>query len=210
MKAPDAELIYPFVAVLLLTGCRPGEALDLATEDISFDHGTVTFRPHAWTRGGGHLKTIGASRVVPLWPQLREILHPILNNVTRPPMTLLFPSPRTGKPLTSLRHTLKRLLKTLGWTAAKLEKWYGLRHTYTAARLQTLDHGAPVAPYTVARELGHKGLAMIEKVYGHLGQQPHRSEVVEYRLEQHLEKLGDTLEALGWNLPVTTPVTRNL
>lgn len=147
--------------------------------------------------------------MVPPWPQLLEILRPILNNVMRPPTTLLFPSPRNGKPLTSLRHTLKRLLKTLGWTEAKLEKWYGLRHTYTAARLQTLDHGAPVAPYTVAREFGHKGLAMIQKVYGHLGQQPQRSEVVEHRLEQHLTKLGEVMEALGWGLPVTTPVTRN-
>jgi hypothetical protein len=29
------------------------------------------------------------------------------------------------------------------------------RHTWTAARLQTLDHGAPVSIYTVSRELGH-------------------------------------------------------
>jgi hypothetical protein len=27
------------------------------------------------------------------------------------------------------------------------------RHTYCAARLQTLDRGAPVAPHTVAKEL---------------------------------------------------------
>lgn len=32
---------------------------------------------------------------------------------------------------------------------------------------------------------------MIERVYGHLGAQRHRSAVVEYRIEQHAAKLGD-------------------
>ncbi len=51
------------------------------------------------------------------------------------------------------------------------------RHTYCAARLQTLDRGVPVAPFTVARELGHSGTAMVERVYAHLGQVRHRSGV---------------------------------
>jgi integrase len=42
------------------------------------------------------------------------------------------------------------------------------RHTYITARLQTLDRGAPVSLWTVAREVGHNGAAMIERVYGHL------------------------------------------
>jgi len=69
-------------------------------------------------------------------------------------------------------------------------------HTYTAARLQSLDGGAPVSEYTVARELGHGGHAMIRRVYGHLGQVRHRSEHVEYRVEHFEEKLGDRLAAL--------------
>ncbi len=52
-------------------------------------------------------------------------------------------------------------------------------HTYCAARLQTLDAGAPVRVYTVAKELGHGGDALVKRVYGHLGQQRHRAEVVE-------------------------------
>jgi hypothetical protein len=48
--------------------------------------------------------------------------------------------------------------------------------------LRTLDNGAPVAPYTVSRELGHSSTRMIEAVYSHLGQVRHRSDVVEYRL----------------------------
>jgi hypothetical protein len=38
---------------------------------------------------------------------------------------------------------------------------------------------------------------MVRKVYAHLGAILHRSEVVEYRVEQHLERLGDRLQRLG-------------
>jgi hypothetical protein len=70
------------------------------------------------------------------------------------------------------------------------------RHTYRSARLQTLDHGAPVSTYTVGRELGHGGDGLVKRVYGHLGQVRHRSEVVEYRIEQHRAKLEERLSGL--------------
>jgi hypothetical protein len=72
------------------------------------------------------------------------------------------------------------------------------RHTYCAARLQTLDAGAPVSIYTVARELGHQSDEMVKRIYAHLGATRHRSEVVEYRVAQHLEQLGDRLRRLGF------------
>ncbi|MBA3497079.1 MAG: hypothetical protein H0T86_08240 [Gemmatimonadales bacterium] len=55
--------------------------------------------------------------------------------------------------------------------------------------------GAPaahdrVSPFTVSRELGHGSRAMVEEVYAHLGTMRHRSEVVEYRIEQHTAALG--------------------
>jgi hypothetical protein len=62
--------------------------------------------------------------------------------------------------------------------------------------LQTLDRGAPVSPYTVGKELGHGGDALVRRVYGHLGDTRHRAEVVEYRVEQHAAKLKDRLAAL--------------
>jgi hypothetical protein len=73
-----------------------------------------------------------------------------------------------------------------------------------AARLQTLDRGAPVSIYTVSRELGHGSEDMVQRVYSHLGTVRHRSEVVEYRVEQHVDQLGDRLRALGF---VTENVT---
>jgi integrase len=75
-------------------------------------------------------------------------------------------------------------------------KTHMLRHTFTAARLQTLDRGAPVSTYAVARELGHGGDALVKRIYGHLGELRHRAEVVEYRIEQHEERLRERLGVL--------------
>jgi integrase len=96
---------------------------------------------------------------------------------------------------TDTRKLLDHVAARAGWKAGEVRAKM-FRHTYCAAHLQTLDHGAPVSPYTVARELGHSSTAMVEKVYSHLGTLRHRSEVVEYRIEQHAATLGERLEAL--------------
>ena len=70
------------------------------------------------------------------------------------------------------------------------------RHSYCAARLQTLDHGAPVSVYTVGRELGHGGESLVKRVYGHLGEVRHRSEVMEYRVQHFTRELRDQLTTL--------------
>lgn len=86
------------------------------------------------------------------------------------------------------------------------------RHTYCAARLQTVQRIAgpgadpatdenpyewvPVQKFTVQREMGHGGSTLVDRVYGHVGESLHRSEVVEYRVERHREELGERLAAL--------------
>ncbi|HET6797841.1 MAG TPA: hypothetical protein VFH40_11835 [Gemmatimonadales bacterium] len=47
-----------------------------------------------------------------------------------------------------------------------------LRVTYATARLQTLDHGAPVARWTVEKGIGHGSGYMLEAGYGRLGGGP--------------------------------------
>jgi integrase len=160
---------------------------------VSFDRKAVAFRPNAWRR----LKTRRSHRTVTLWPQLEEILRPYVFDLNRPPGRLLFPSFGAGKEAmrTDTRKLLDHVAKRAGWKAGEVRAKM-FRYTYCAARLQTLDHGAPVSPYTVARELGHSSTAMVEKVYSHLGTLRHRSDVVEYRVEQHAATLGDRLEAL--------------
>jgi integrase len=94
-----------------------------------------------------------------------------------------------------VRKAVDAIAARAGWRLGDIRPKM-FRHTYCAARLQTLDHGAPISPFTVARELGHGGTALVERVYGHLGTVRHRSEFVEYRVENHRDQLGERLEAL--------------
>lgn len=188
---PPLPFAHELLATFLLTGARSAEVLGLEVDDVSLDRGVVTFRPNAWRR----LKTSTSHRSVPLWPQLRTVLEQYL--AARPPSRLLFPSYRTGEErmVTDFNKLLDCVAKRAGWKGGEIRS-KRFRHTYAAARLQTLDQGAPVSVYTVAREMGHGGEAMVRRVYGHLGQVRHRAEVMEYRVDQHVAKLGDRLAAL--------------
>jgi integrase len=181
---------HALIGTYLLTGARVREVLGLETEDVSFDRKTVTFRPNQWRR----LKTRKSRRTIPLWPQLEEILRPYVFNPERPPTRLLFPA-EDGGMLRDIRGLLDRIALRAGWKAGEIRAKM-FRHTYCAARFQTLDQGAPVSPYTVGRELGHGGQSMVDRVYSHLGTVRHRSDVVEYRIEQHAAILGDRLDLL--------------
>lgn len=150
------------------------------------------------------IATFSSHCSVPLWPQLRKTLERYL--AERPPNRLLFPSFRTGEEamLADFRKLLDAIAVRAGWKAGEIRAKM-FRHTYCAARLQTLDQGAPVSVFTVAGEMGHGGEAMIRQV-GHLGQVQHRAEGAEYRIEQHAAKLKVCLEALQRGLDLlTTP-----
>lgn len=61
---------------------------------------------------------------------------------------------------------------------------------------QTLDHGAPVSPRTVARELRHSSRSMIDQPCSHPGRGRHRAEVVEYRIDQQRDNLGSRPDSI--------------
>jgi integrase len=82
------------------------------------------------------------------------------------------------------------------WKAGEIRS-RALRHTYCASRLQTVDAGAPVSLFTVAREMGHGGDSLVRRIYGHLGEVRHRAEAVEYRVEQHAAMLAERLTLLN-------------
>jgi len=183
---------YPLIAAFLLTGGRRAEVLGLEVDDVSFDRKTITFRENEWRR----LKTTGSHRVLPLWPQLEQILRPYVFG-ERPPARLLFPSFRTGAEamLTDFRKVLDAVAVRAGWKPSEITPKM-FRHTYASARLQTTDHGAPVSIFTVSRELGHGSENLVKRIYGHLGTVRHRAKVVEYRVEQHQKVLKEQLAAL--------------
>lgn len=98
------------------------------------------------------------------------------------------------KMIQDVRKAVNAIAERAGWKRGEIHS-RRFQTTYANA-LQTLDRGAPMAVWTVPREIGHSSTAMVERVYGKLGQIRHRSEVAEYRVEQHREKLRERLEAL--------------
>ena len=198
---------YALIGTWLLTGCRETEVYGLTLRDVNLERRTIAIRPNSWRT----LKTDGSPRVVHIWPQLESILREHLRNLARwrleilddgfarvPDCELLFPSwSSNGEPgmLTDTRKILDRVGGLAGWGLNEIRTKL-FRHTYCATRLQTLDRGEPVAKFTVACELGHRSTEMVDYVYSHLGEVRHRSEVVEYRVEQHRALLADRLEAL--------------
>jgi len=167
------------IAVCLLTGARRAEAFGLEVSDVDLDAGLVRIGENRWRK----LKR-GGTRYVPLWPQLRTILREEAD-LARP--GLLFPGPDGGV-WVNLRRSFGTAVRAAG--IEKDVSWVTLRHSYAAARLQTVEGTppAPVSPYTVAKELGHGSLQMIERHYGHLLQGTrHRLPEVAYLTEEQRE-----------------------
>lgn len=165
------RFIYPMFATFLLTGGRLQEVVGLTVDDVDREAGSLHFRKNVYRP----LKRARHDRRVTIWPQLREILTPHLEQRGR---GLVFPAPM-GSMLTDVRRIVDSAVRR-----ARIEKRvtpHTFRHTFAAARLQTLDHGAPTSPYTVMRELGHSSLDLIENTYGHLLDVRQRSPVLEYR-----------------------------
>lgn len=184
---------YPLIATYLLTGGRVAEVLGLEVDDIIFDRKIVIFRPNNWRR----VKNRGSHRPVPLWPQLEAILRDYIFGGDAPlGRGLLFRSTITGEKLTDIRRMLDAIAEPCGWPKGAIRAKM-FRHTYCAARLQTLDRGVPVSPWTVGRELGHDGHSLVNRVYGHLGDIRHRSEQIEYRVDHFHDILGHRLAALN-------------
>jgi integrase len=162
-----------------------------------------------WAREN-RLKTAGSERVVPLHPQLEEVLRPHVWERLQAGGSLLFPSPymTPEAPMGDLRDLLDRVSVRAGFPKGRVRARM-LRVTYATARLQTLDRGAPVASWTAERELGHGSGKMLASVYGRLGEVRHRSEVVEYRFEQHFERRGDGVVTKAGKA-VSAPLARTI
>jgi integrase len=99
-----------------------------------------------------------------------------------------FPFRSDGRDDHRFRKPLDAIAQRVGWKAGEV-RTKAFRHTYCAARLQTLDRGHPVSEFTVSREMGHGCFDLVRGVYGHVVGSPHRSEAVEYRIDQHVVEI---------------------
>jgi integrase len=180
-KRSDLALPCPYtiVATLLLTGMRPAEGLGLLIEDLDFGRKAVKVRQNRY-RG---LKTRGSRRIVPLWPQLERILKDYLHRRGNPTEGLLFPSPKSpGRPVKNIKRLVAELSLRIGYDGTLTPKVF--RHTYCAARLQTITGGRPVPRLQVAHELGHQKTDMVDRVYSHF-----RSGLLPVRRKPHVDFL---------------------
>jgi len=53
-----------------------------------------------------------------------------------------------------------------------------------------------VSRFQVQKEMGHGGGQLVDRIYGHAQRTPYRSDVVEYRVENHTEELGERFRSL--------------
>jgi hypothetical protein len=53
-----------------------------------------------------------------------------------------------------------------------------------------------VSRLQVQKEMGHGGGQLVDRIYGHAQRTPYRSDVVEYRVENHTEELGERFRSL--------------
>ena len=202
--ANAAPGLHAIIATFLLTGGRFSEVVGLDADDVSFDRGLVRFRPNAH-RG---LKTQTSVRTVPLWPQLKKILQ--RHVFERANVSGLLFSGAGGRMIGDLRKSLDAMGTLCGMDAGEV-RTRAFRHTYCSARLQTVqrilkpgrspdDEDAfdyvEVSRFQVQKEMGHGGAQLVDRIYGHAQRLPYRSEVVEYRVEQHRDTLGERLTAL--------------
>lgn len=164
VAGPSWSVLVPFLAD---TGLRIGEALALRWADLNPLRGTVQVRRGSVeVRGGvkiGDLKTAAARRTVPtLTHEVGLRLSQVRSDADD--TGLVFTS-ATGKPARA-RHLRDRMwlpaLEIAGLSDPQ-PTFHSLRHTAVAHWI-----AAGVEPYRVAKYAGHRSIATIFRLYGHL------------------------------------------
>lgn len=151
-ESPHIKLLIP---LLLNTGARPTEALNLSWSDVDLEGKRITL--HAAFTKTGH------TRHIPINDKLYEVL-----SIHEQKTGFLFPSADPAKPVVTAQKAWRNLRK-----AAKLENFrlYDCRHTFAS---KLVMRGVDL--YTVSELLGHSSVEMT-KIYAHLAPEHLKSAV---------------------------------
>lgn len=160
-----ADYYKPFIAFLLVTGCRIGEATAVRVGDLNFKSNTVSV-VRAWKKAAtgrviGAPKSARSRRVVMVDAKTMSAFADLCKD--RDPSELLFIAPRGG------RIHPHRFNERQWWPAmqrAGIDKHltpHSLRHTFASWQLMA---GTP--PQVVQMRMGHSSLSTTSKVYAHL------------------------------------------
>lgn len=164
---PDLDAVkyphwfIPMCHLALHTGLRTGDLRSLTWEELSIPFARLRKQAE---KSMHHVRTGGKPILIEqsLNPTITAIMKAWWEQCGKPQTGLVFASPVTGAELDDKAH--KRPWRAV-CAAAGLEglTFYSLRHHYCSVLVAA---GVPLL--AVARLVGHRGTAMIERQYGHL------------------------------------------
>jgi integrase len=153
----DALAVYPgqtsadCVRLIMLTGARPGEAMQTKWEEMDAE-------PGYWIKPSAHTKQRRPHKL-PLAPPAIELVER-LRNERRKGAVWVFPGPEPGKPLVALWHVWHFVRDRAG--LGKDARLYDLRHSFAS-----VGAGGGLSLPIIGRLLGHTQSRTTER-YAHL------------------------------------------
>ena len=147
LKDVESKYIFAAIKMLMLTGCRTGEILNLRWEQIDFQ-----------TQKMNLPDTKTGARSIHLSPASIDILHSLSSSEG-----YVFKSSIQNKKLTTLRHVWKKICKLADINNVRV---HDLRHTY-ASYAVSKGYSLPI----VSKMLGHADIKTTQR-YAHLMDDP--------------------------------------
>ena len=153
-ELPSLPCLYELVATFMLTGAREGEITRLQVRHLDFESRTIHI-PDS--------KTGRVARSIPMHSQLREILSPYVQSLGRTSGHVF--SATAGEPIYSLLGMLDLIATRAGFREDQVRPTV-FRTSYIIHRLACMDHGVPINPNKVAREVGYTSPSLKKKLLG--------------------------------------------
>ena len=177
-----------FLAVLLFTGMRPGEALALHWDAIDWNHGLILIRQTVSHRYGfGLPKTPGSERPVEMIEMVRDELQ---EQRARSQLRggLVFPS-ESGTAINLANFRKRNWDRILKRAKVRARPVYQCRHTFARLAIENGD-----TPQHVAAQLGHTSVEMVFRVYSRWMTRPaSKLEALEKAITHASPKVGGQL-----------------
>jgi integrase len=151
-ELPSLPCLYELVATFMLTGAREGEITRLQVRHLDFESHTIHI-PDS--------KTGRVARSIPMHSQLQGILSPYVQRLGRTSGHVF--TTTWGEPIYSCLGVLDLLATRAGFREVQVRPAV-FRTSYIIHRLACMDHGVPINPNKVAREVGYTSPSLRKKV----------------------------------------------
>ena len=156
--------------LMMLTGCRPGEAMRATWAEFA--------EPGIWDKPSQHVKQRRRHRV-PLSPAATEFIERLKAKGGQQSDAFIFPGQKKGTPLKQIRTAWEAVTKAAAVTDARA---YDLRHTFAS-----IGAGGGLSLAVIGRLLGHTQSRTTQR-YAHLADDP---------LREAAEKIGAVIAGAG-------------